>query len=93
MTHALSLGLAHTLRIDAPYADVSKAEVVRRGASLGVPLELTSSCMKPLPAPSAAGPVLAQHCGACSKCRERHDAFLEAGMTDPTDYADKANIR
>jgi 7-cyano-7-deazaguanine synthase len=93
MTHALSLGLAHTLRIDAPYADVSKAEVVRRGASLGVPLELTLSCMKPLPAPSAAGPVLAQHCGACSKCRERHDAFLEAGMTDPTDYADKANIR
>jgi 7-cyano-7-deazaguanine synthase len=89
----LSLGLAHTLQIEAPYAEVSKAEVVRRGASLGVPLELTLSCMKPLAAPSAAGPVPARHCGACSKCRERHDAFLEAGLTDTTDYADKANIR
>src|SRR3989440_9106824 len=51
MAHALSLGLAHTLRLEAPYADVSKAEVVRRGASLGVPLELTLSCMNPLAAP------------------------------------------
>jgi 7-cyano-7-deazaguanine synthase len=32
-------------------------------------------------------------CGGCSKCRERHDAFLEAGLTDTTDYADKANIQ
>jgi len=96
MAHALSLGLAHTLRIDAPYAGVSKAEVVRRGASLGVPLELTLSCMNPtgtgLRAPSGdLSPT--HHCGACSKCRERHDAFLEAGLTDTTDYADEANIR
>jgi 7-cyano-7-deazaguanine synthase len=86
MAHALSLGLAHSLRIDAPYAEVSKAEVVRRGASFGVPLELTLSCMNPTG-------LQARHCGACSKCRERHDAFLEAGMTDTTDYADEANIR
>ena len=25
-----------------------------------------------------------QHCGVCSKCRERHDAFVEAGIADPT---------
>ena len=111
MAHALSLGLAHTLRIDAPYAGVSKAEVVRRGASLGVPLELTLSCMNP-PGTGLRGshgdlsptglhrsygdlsPALqARHCGACSKCRERHDAFLDAGVTDTTHYADEANIR
>jgi len=103
MAHALSLGLAHTLRLEAPYADVSKAEVVRRGASLGVPLELTLSCMNPLAAPGTGlrepgedlspTALQARHCGACSKCRERHDAFLEAGITDTTDYADTANIR
>ena len=93
MADALSLGLAHALRIEAPYADVSKAEVVRRGVGLGVPFELTLSCMNPLVASAGAGPALARHCGACSKCRERHDAFLEAGVTDATDYADMAHIR
>jgi len=84
MARALSLGLAHALLIEAPYADIGKAEVVRRGASLGVPLDLTLSCMNPRSA---------QHCGACSKCRERHDAFLEAAITDTTDYAERTNIR
>ena len=93
MAEALSLGLAHALRIEAPYADVSKAEVVRRGVGLGVPFELTLSCMNPLVASSAADSAPARHCGSCSKCRERHDAFLGAGITDRTDYADLANIR
>jgi 7-cyano-7-deazaguanine synthase len=82
MQHALSLGLAHALTIDAPYADVGKAEVIRRGVALGVPLDLTLSCMKPGDG----------HCGTCSKCRERHDAFREAGVDDPTEYADTAHI-
>jgi 7-cyano-7-deazaguanine synthase len=47
MAHTLSLGLAHPLQIDAPYAGTSKADVVRRGLALGVPFELTLSCMKP----------------------------------------------
>src|SRR5438876_9456563 len=47
MAKALSLGLAHSLTIDAPYADAGKAEVIRRGAALGVPLRLTLSCMNP----------------------------------------------
>jgi 7-cyano-7-deazaguanine synthase len=83
MGHALTLGLAHPLTIDAPYAAVSKTEVVRRGVALGVPFGLTLSCMNP----TDPGPL---HCGLCSKCRERHDAFLQAGMADPTDYADSA---
>jgi 7-cyano-7-deazaguanine synthase len=77
IAQTLSLGLAHTLRIDAPYASSSKADVIHKGVALGVPLDLTLSCMKPV------GTV---HCGTCSKCRERHDAFLDTGVADPTAY-------
>jgi 7-cyano-7-deazaguanine synthase len=103
MATALSLGLGHALQIDAPFADASKGDVVRRGALLGVPFTLTLSCMNPRPVTNrhlaAATGFHAQtgtnvssapwlHCGLCSKCRERHDGFLEAGIADPTVYAD-----
>lgn len=77
IAQTLSLGLAHPLRVDAPYAKSSKADVIRKGYALGVPFTLTLSCMKP---------VGAVHCGTCSKCRERHDAFVEAGVADETTY-------
>ena len=48
---ALSLGLAHRLTIDAPYADADKADVIRRGTALGVRFELTLSCMNPVVSP------------------------------------------
>jgi 7-cyano-7-deazaguanine synthase len=78
MARSLSLGLAHTLDVEAPYAEMEKTEVIRRGLALGVPFELTMSCMNPVKE--------ARHCGECSKCRERHDAFLKAGVADPTEY-------
>jgi 7-cyano-7-deazaguanine synthase len=87
MESALSLGLGHPLQIDAPFAQVSKAEVIRRGVALGAPLRLTLSCMSPTDLSGEA-----RHCGICSKCRERHDAFLEAGIADPTDYADRRHV-
>jgi 7-cyano-7-deazaguanine synthase len=96
MADALSKGLGWQLDIDAPYARVSKADVIQRGFALRLPLELTLSCMNPATGASAAVPersAPARHCGLCSKCRERHDAFLEAGVEDPTEYVDSRYVR
>jgi 7-cyano-7-deazaguanine synthase len=79
MARALSLGLGAAIEIATPFAALHKAEVIALGHSLGVPLELTLSCMQP------AGGL---HCGRCSKCRERRDAFREARIDDPTNYAE-----
>lgn len=78
MAAALSLGLAAPIEVRAPFARLHKADVIRKGRQLGVPLELTLSCMQP---------VSGWHCGRCSKCRERQYAFREAGVVDPTAYA------
>lgn len=78
MARALSLGLDQPLAIAAPFAAMHKSDVVRLGIDLGVPLALTLSCMNPQDG---------RHCGRCSKCRERRDAFREAGVADPTEYA------
>ncbi len=86
MASALSLGLALPLAIDAPYASLGKPEVIRRGARAGVRLELTLSCMNARRTDDR----VPRHCGVCSKCRERHDAFVEAGVDDPTNYADRS---
>jgi 7-cyano-7-deazaguanine synthase len=77
MARAMSLGLAHDIVVDAPFVSREKHEVIQLGRELGVPLELTLSCMNP-----SGG----RHCGACSKCRERRDAFVAAGVDDPTVY-------
>lgn len=78
MARALSLGLAHELDVATPFSRMHKVDVVRLGVELGVPLELTLSCMNPRDG---------LHCGQCSKCRERRDAFAEAGVADATAYA------
>jgi 7-cyano-7-deazaguanine synthase len=77
MAQTLSLGLAHPLAIEAPFSGMHKEQVIRLGASLGVPFALTLSCMKP---------ENGRHCGVCSKCRERRDGFAAAGLQDPTEY-------
>ncbi len=74
---AVSLGLAHQIAVDAPFMTMRKSDVIRLGHQLGVPLELTLSCMNPRDG---------MHCGACSKCRERRDAFRNAGVADLTKY-------
>lgn len=78
MEVALSTGLAAGISIDAPFSRMTKADVIRLGQTLSVPFALTLSCMQP---------VRGEHCGRCSKCRERRDAFSEAGVRDPAAYA------
>ena len=77
MARAMSQGLAHAIEIAAPLSSFHKQEVIQLGLKLGVPLDETLSCMQP-----AKG----RHCGLCSKCRERQDAFRTAGVPDRTEY-------
>lgn len=77
MARTLSLGLGRLVTIETPLSGMHKEDVIRLGASLGVPFELTLSCMK-----GSGG----KHCGLCSKCRERRDGFAAAGVADPTSY-------
>jgi 7-cyano-7-deazaguanine synthase len=78
MSRTLSMGLAKRLEIETPLSSMHKHDVIRLGGSLGVPLELTLSCMQPIDG---------VHCGRCSKCRERRNGFRKAEVPDRTNYA------
>jgi 7-cyano-7-deazaguanine synthase len=66
------------LRLHAPLIRLSKAEIVRLGAELGVDFSLTHSCYDP--------PVGGRACGACDSCLLRRRGFAEAGIADPIEY-------
>lgn len=66
------------LELYAPFLFLSKADIVREGALLGVPFLDTWSCYE-------GGAV---HCGRCGTCVERREAFQLAGVDDPTIYRD-----
>ena len=68
-------------RVHAPLISMSKADIIRRGAELGVDFALTHSCYDP----TADG--LA--CGACDSCLIRLEGFRSAGLEDPIPYASK----
>ena len=76
-TKAGSEGEAIT--IHAPLQHMTKAEIAREAARLGVDAALSHSCYDPLPDGS--------HCGLCDACRLRSKGFAEAGLRDPTRYA------
>jgi len=65
--------------IRAPLLHLSKAEIIRKGAGLGVDFALTHSCYDPSPEGRA--------CGRCDSCQLRLKGFQEAGMIDPIRYA------
>ena len=66
-------------RLMAPLLTMSKADIIRRGLSLGVDYALTHSCYDPAPGGLA--------CGHCDSCLLRRRGFEEAGVGDPTRYA------
>jgi 7-cyano-7-deazaguanine synthase len=64
------------IRIDAPLLEMTKADIVKKGAELHVPFELTWSCYQ--------GGKRA--CGVCDSCTLRLAGFAEAGIVDPLEY-------
>ncbi|HJZ55022.1 MAG TPA: 7-cyano-7-deazaguanine synthase, partial [Gemmataceae bacterium] len=64
------------IRVLAPFVSWVKADIVRWGAELGVPFELTWSCY-------AGG---RKHCGRCGTCLDRLAAFAACSLCDPVEY-------
>ena len=64
--------------IHTPLIHLTKAEIIKKGLSLGVDYGRTHSCYDPTPDGRA--------CGLCDSCRLRLKGFAEAGMTDPVEY-------
>jgi len=66
-------------RVRAPLIDLTKAEIIKKGAELGVDHSLTWSCYDPVK--KEEGGYLP--CGRCDSCRIRAKGFEEAGIKDP----------
>ena len=75
---AAKAGTYVDVAIEAPYTNISKTDIARRGKSLAIDYSETWSCYK-------GGQV---HCGTCGTCVERKEALREAGIADPTVYLD-----
>jgi len=73
---AIRLADWHEVCLERTFVGMDKTSIVQRGVELRVPLELTWSCY-------VGG---AKHCGKCGTCVERKEAFVRAGVKDPTDY-------
>jgi len=77
MGDAMRLGTYAGVRLLRPFIAMDKAGIAALGAQLGVDFARTWSCYK-------GGSV---HCGTCGTCVERREAFIRAGLADPTTYA------
>lgn len=79
MNQLIPIATERDIQIIAPFIEMSKDEIAKRGFELNVPFGLTYSCYE--------GDQL--HCGRCGTCVERQEAFDLAGVKDPTEYKDK----
>ena len=77
MAAAIYIGTYHKVRLNVPLVSMFKRDIVAWGHDLSVPFQLTWSCYK--------GEAL--HCGTCPTCRARKQAFKDAQVNDPTEYA------
>ncbi len=66
------------IKIHTPLIHMSKAEIIKKGAELGVDFSLTHSCYDPLPSENS--------CGRCDSCLLRLKGFFDAGLKDPLKY-------
>lgn len=73
MGDAIKIGSGNQVGIEAPYVNLTKADVVKRGLAINVPYELTWSCYHGGEKP----------CGICGTCRDRQKAFELNGAIDP----------
>ncbi len=73
MATSIEEGTGGELRLEAPFVDWSKADIVRLGIELKVPFQLTWSCYEGGEAP----------CGVCATCLDRAAAFAANGLEDP----------
>lgn len=76
MDGAMQAGTYEGVQLAAPYTNLTKADLVRRGTALGIDYGQTYSCYR-------GGE---HHCGTCGTCTERREAFRTAGIPDPTKY-------
>lgn len=77
MSEAMKAGTYEGVTLIDPFTHLTKAQIASIGKELGVDYSHTYSCY-------CGGEY---HCGECGTCRERRQAFLEAGVNDPTFYA------
>ena len=73
MNEAIWEGSGHQLKIEAPFVNISKSQIIKRGLELKVPYELTWSCYEGGDRP----------CGKCGTCIDRANAFELNGVEDP----------
>lgn len=73
ISDAIAIGSGGGVRVEAPFVDVDKAEVVRQGLALKVPYQYTWSCYEGKENP----------CGVCGTCIDRAEAFRRNGVPDP----------
>lgn len=76
ISHATTAGTYNGVKVIAPYTNISKTDIAKKGKELGIDYAETWSCYK-------GGE---KHCGKCGTCVERKEALAEAGIVDNTEY-------